>query len=123
MNPGLSKTYDAQGVIPRNCIVKAGSSECTVTVAAAATDALLGVSGVVGAADAMPIEVIHSGIADVKIGGFVSYGDWIASDANGYGVKANPSSGQTCEAIGKALESGNSGDIVRVLITLTQVKG
>jgi len=68
----------------------------------------------------MPVEVVHSGIVDVKLGGSVVFGDRVTSDANGCGVKAV---GEVCEVIGKALESGNAGDIIRVIVMIAQIKG
>jgi len=123
MNPGLIKTYEASGAVPGNCIVQAGPVEGTVVAASGSAGSFLGVSGQLAAADGAAVEIVHSGIVDVQLGASVSFGDWITSDDLGCAVKAAPGQGETCEVIGKALETGSSGDIIRMLMTITLIKG
>jgi len=123
MNPGLIKTYEASGAVPGHCIVQAGSVEGTVAAADGSAGSFLGVSGSFAAADGAAVEIVHSGIVDVQLGASVAFGDWITSDDLGCAVKAAPGQGEACEVIGKALETGNSGDIVRMLMTITRIKG
>ncbi|MGC2239122.1 MAG: hypothetical protein WA584_23405 [Pyrinomonadaceae bacterium] len=59
-----------------------------------------------------PGNIMLSGITLVKLGGTVTAKDPIASDANGKGVKA--AAGQF--VFGEALDSGVSGDLIRVLL-------
>jgi hypothetical protein len=126
MNPGLIKNYTGQGAIGAMRIVKAGSADGTVAQAAASTDPILGISsGAVTMSydDGDPVDVIHRDIADLQLGGNVAYGNYLTSDPNGCGIVAAPAAGVNCQVVAKALESGISGDIIRVLITLTQIQG
>lgn len=123
MNPGLTKTYIAQGDIPARAIVKAGTAVGTVAVATAATDAILGVSERLDVANGDRVDVIHSGIAEVVLGGTLSYGDWLTAGAAGAAVEAAPAAGVNAQVIGKSLLGGVAGDIDDVFITLGQIQG
>jgi Iap family predicted aminopeptidase len=123
MNPGLTKTYVADGDIPARAIVKAGSAEGTVAVATAATDAIIGVSERLDAADGDRVDVIHTGIAEIKLGGAVTYGDFLTAGALGVAVSAAPAAGVNARIAGMTLSSGVSGDIIDMLITLNRIQG
>ena len=126
MNPGLIKNYTGQGSILPMRIVKAGTSDGCVAQASASTDPFLGISsGAVTMSfdDGDPVDVIHRDIADLQLGGVVAYGNYLTSDANGCGIVAAPAAGVNAQVAAKALESGIAGDIIRVLITLTQIQG
>jgi len=58
------------------------------------------------------IDVIHEGVADLRLGGTVARGDLLTTDANGQGVSATPAAGTNNEVLGKALTSGVNGDII-----------
>lgn len=118
-NPTFIKNYNAGADIPKFTIVKFGGSDGVVVKAAASTDAVIGVTYDVDAANGDRADVIHGGIADVKLGGTVARGDYIASDANGNGVVAPAAA--TSNVIGIALVSGVSGDIIPVLLSLGSV--
>lgn len=120
----LAKNYDADGAIGAYTIVKFGSADGHVAAAAAATDGIIGVTTDAGAdAAGNPVDVIHDGIAFVKLGGTVTRGDWITSDASGHGVKANPAAGANNFVVGRALQSGVSGDVINVLVDPDQIQG
>lgn len=113
-NQILKKSYiaGASGITP-NSIVKFSASG-TVVLAAATADLQIGVTDTfcnlnVGER----LDVMHLGIADVKLGGTVARGNLVTSDANGNAVLL--SSGIS---VGIALESGVSGDIVPVLLMI-----
>jgi hypothetical protein len=113
-NPILKKSYNAgaTGITP-NSIVKFSASG-TVVLAAATGDLAIGVTDefcnpLLGGA----LDVIHLGIANVKLGGTIARGNLVTSDASGHGVIL--ASGI---AIGLALESGVVGDIIPVLLNI-----
>ena len=114
MNLLLSKSYVAGGAIGANCFVKFGADDNTVVAAAAATDAIIGVNDNIVRVTGDRTDVIHVGIADVKLGGTVARGAEVTSDATGQGVAG----ASTNRIGGVALTSGVSGDIVPMLIQL-----
>lgn len=123
MNPGLTKTYLAQGAIPARAIVKAGSADGTVAVAMASTDAIIGVSERLAADDGDRVDVIHTGIAEVVLGGSVAYGDFMTASNAGAAVTASPAAGVNAQVVGMALQAGVTGDIIDTLLTVTRVQG
>lgn len=123
-NPMLIKNYDAGAAIEPHRIVKFDSSDFTVIQAAAATDALIGVlADPKQVASGKRADVIHAGIADVELGGTVTRGDPVTSDADGKGVQASPAAGANNDIVGRALKSGVSGDIVPVLVSVGLMQG
>lgn len=118
MNPGLTKNYDAGADVAARLIVKPGASDKLVVAAAGATDAIIGVSTDIDVKSGEPCDVIHAGIALVKAGGTIAFGDPITSDANGKAVKAAPAATATARILGYALDSAADGDQVDVLIQL-----
>lgn len=116
-NPELIKTYDAGAAINAYTIVKFGATDYQVVPAAAVGDALAGVTTEVAAAAGERVDVIHTGIAYVVLGGTVAPGDPITTDASGRGVKAAPAAGVNNICIGRARYSGVSGDVIEVLLS------
>jgi hypothetical protein len=122
-NNGLTKSYTAEGAIAANRIVKFGSNDWGVLQAAAAADALIGITTEIDAASGERVDVVHEGIADVKLGGSVTRGGPITSDASGQGVAPSPAAGTNNRVVGFALISGVSGDIIPVMISLGSFQG
>jgi hypothetical protein len=111
--PLLDKTYDAAAAIEPYRFCKFDSSDATLAVAAANTDALLGVSGQVGAAAAGDrIDATLIGIGEVQLGGSVTRGNQLTSDSDGKAVVA--SDGNSVGGI--ALMSGEDGDVIPILL-------
>lgn len=117
-NNGLTKSYLAEGAISANRIVKVGAADYGVLQAAAAavTEFLIGVSTEVDTVSGERIDVVHEGIAEVKLGGTVARGGPVTSDATGQGVAPAPAGGTNNRIIGFALISGVIGDVVPVLL-------
>jgi Uncharacterized conserved protein (DUF2190) len=109
----LQKTFYAGAAVAANRIVKPGADDTKVVVGAAATDKLVGISDNIGGAINEPIDVILDGIALVKLGGTVAFGDLITSDATGQGVATTTAANRY---IGHAMEGGVSGDLIGVRI-------
>ncbi len=109
----LQKTFFCGAAVAANRIVKAGADDTKVVVGAAATDKLIGVSDNIGGAINESIDVILDGIAVVKLGGTVAFGDLITSDGTGQGIATTTAGNRW---IGYAMEGGVSGDLIGVRI-------
>ena len=122
-NNGLTKSYLAEGAIGANLFVKVGAADYGVLAAAAVGDKIIGVTTEIAAATGERCDVIHSDIADLKLGGTVARGDMLTSDASGQGVTAAPAAGTNNRIGAMALIAGVSGDIIPAMITLTTFQG
>lgn len=111
-NEGLIKNYTAGAAIAAARIVKWDTSDYQVVQAAAASDLLIGVCGMVAPASGERVDVIRSGIANLEFGGTVARGAQVTADANGKGVAAATGN----RVIGIAEISAVSGDIAPVFI-------
>ena len=108
--------------IVEGCVVKVGSDRSHVTLAAASTDKILGLSqtsisntaeGVTGAVGD-PVEVALSGAGAKGLcgsGGSIAAGDYLTSDANG-ALVTTTSAGDRVVAM--AMEAAVSGDLFSV---------
>lgn len=114
-NPGaFIKSYTAEAAVPGRRIVKFGSAAGAIVAAAAATDALIGITDQLDAAQAMVADVIMSGSAELKMSGTGAAGDPVTANASGLGVEASAGAGNV--AIGYALSAWADGDIIDVAI-------
>ncbi|MBW1777104.1 MAG: DUF2190 domain-containing protein [Deltaproteobacteria bacterium] len=104
-------------------IAKFGSDDDTLAAATASTEELIGVFQHITAAAGDRVRVMLTGISRVKLGGTVTRGGWITSDANAKGVAAAPGAGVNAAVIGKALASGVDGDIIPVLLAPGRIQG
>jgi CxxC motif-containing protein len=144
-NPDLSSNYCVRGAIAPNAIVKFGANvqlhakavRPSVTLAAGATDILVGVTTAWavprelhsrrlpgGTAETIPpvvdtstADVIHSGSALMQLGAPVKAGDFVTSDAQGYGTPATAGD----RTIGVALEDGIVGEMIEVMVAIGQL--
>lgn len=124
LNPTLIKAFTAGASVTQNRIVKMGAADGAVIQAAAATDKPIGVSvASLDAASGARVDVVLSGIYEVKAGGTITRGDPITSDASGQAVTAAPAAGTNNGIIGRALQSAVSGDMVDVLICPSSFQG
>jgi hypothetical protein len=123
-NRDCVKTYTAEATLGPCLFVKPGAADYGALPGAGATDKIFGISVPnVSAASGDPVDVIHEGIADLKLGGTVTRGDLLVSDASGQGVTAAPTAGNNARYGAVALVSGVSGDIIPVKVTLGSVQG
>lgn len=110
----FNHSFVAGGTIAKDTIVKFGADADTVVVGAAATDKLIGVAleaVVVGER----VEVQMNGVAEIKLGGTVAFGDDVTSGAAGVGVKLTAAV-TIKSSIGRAMGGGVTGDIISVEI-------
>ena len=113
-NPGLIKSFMATAAIAAFRIVKFGATDTEVTQAAAAGDAMMGVSNlVVPTAAGQRVDIVMTDVTEVEYGGNITRGDLLTSDAAGKAVVA----ATTNNVIGMAMVSGVAGDIGSVLIS------
>lgn len=140
---GLTKTFTAGGVISDARILTFGTSDNLVVQAAAATDAVFGISKVPQGSrqrivqtgstpPAVPVvtivanerlDVVLCGIAEITYGATVTRGQLLTSDAQGRAIPAAPAAGSNVRVIGIATVSGVSGDIGNVLISPSMMQG
>ena len=104
-------------------LVKFGADDDTVSQATASTEDLIGVAQHVTSAAGEEVRVMLSGISRVVLGGSVTRGGLITSDANGKGVAIGAVAGTNYNAIGRALASGVSGDIIPVALLPSRAQG
>lgn len=120
----LVKTYIASGAIAHRRQVKLGAADGVVIQAAAATDAIIGVTDHPGGvADGERVDVVLLGITDLEFGGTIARGAFVTSDASGRGVAAAPATGINNSVSARAHVSAVSGDIVPVLVIPGQIQG
>lgn len=123
LNPVLTKNFLAGGTIPAYSLVKFGADDNTVVVAAAATDAIIGVTTSLPAASGERVDVILCGVAEVILAGTVTRGGLLTSNASGAAVAAAPGAGTNNRVAGIALQSGVTGDVASVLVVPLGTQG
>ena len=101
--------FTAETAVPAFRFVKAGEAQGNVKLAGSG-DTVLGVSMDVDVTEGNRVDVQHDGIGHVELGADVTYGQALASDAEGRGVPAEGASGVV------ALDSGSEGDVVRIKV-------
>lgn len=122
-NPTLLKNMIAGAAINAFTLVKFSAAD-TVVTAAAATDAIIGVTNEVSPAINERCDVIVEGIAFVTAGAAVGLGALVTADASGRAVTAAPAAGTNNRIIGIAFEAaGAAGDVIRVLLTPGSFQG
>ncbi len=117
------KNYTAEGAILKYHIVKFGSGDTDVVAADDATDLLIGITTELNVVTGEPVDVVHDGVHQVKLGGTVTRGNRLTVNANGEAVAAVPANDTNMSVIGTALASGVDGDVIPVLISLGQIQG
>lgn len=117
-NPGLIKSMVAEAAVLPYRIVKFGAADGQVLMAAAATDALIGVADNLGQDTAgYRVDVILDGTAEVTAGAAVTRGALLMSDSTGRAVTATGTAGANFRTIGYALASaGAAGEVIPVAI-------
>lgn len=117
--PTFIRSYVCSAAIAPFLIVKfsdaANSSK--IAAAAAATDPLWGVSDAMGGVQDGPCDVILSGLGEVTLGGTVSAGDPLTSDADGKAVKCVGAAGEVRRIVGFAEQPGVAGDRIQARIS------
>lgn len=108
----IFRSYVAAAPIGARLIVKYTNNRNEVAQAAAATDRLAGVTELGAEAAGGMVDVAREGMSKVTLGGIVSAGDFLTSDAGGKAVAA--AAGQW--VIGQAEEPGVANDVIHYTI-------
>lgn len=122
-NHVLNRNGVAEAAIAPFRIVKFGAADGGYVQAAAAADALAGVSEGITVLSGERLDVIKIGIADVEFGGAVTRGQPLTADADGKAVAAAPAAGANVRIIGFAEVSGVAGDIGQALVAPGVMQG
>lgn len=124
-NAKLTKSYVAEAAVTAYCVVKCGAAAGGVVLAAAATDALIGVADNLGQATVNArVDVIQSGIAEATAGAAITRGALLSVDSSGRVITAAASAGANVRTIGVALDSaGAAGDIIPILVAPGSFQG
>lgn len=126
--PTLTKNFVAEAAIAKRRIVKFGTADGKALQAAAASDAMYGVSAELDAAINERADVVVAGLAEVEYGGNVTRGDPLTADADGkavvatrhthtentagaYAQNATTAAASAVRIVGWAMVSGVVGDI------------
>lgn len=122
---GLVKNFTSGGAINPRRVVKFDAVDGQVIQGAAATDKVVGVTGILGAvAVGERIDILLDGVRELEAGGVFGQGDDLVSDAQGRVVAAAPGAGVLVHSIGQALGSSTAaGQIVPVKIGKFAIKG
>jgi len=122
-NTSTINGYNATVDIDPYLIVKPGANDYDVALGAASTDELIGVSGSVKTLAGQTCDVTEAGPAFVKLGGNVTRGDLLTSDANGKAIAAAPAAGVNARVIGHARVSGVLDDVIPAVIGVGRIQG
>lgn len=122
-NPELIKNFTAGGAIAARRIVRLSAAD-TAVQAAAATEALCGVTTDIPAASGERVDVVLNGIAEIEAGAAYAITALLTADAQGRAVAAAPAAGTNNRIIGIPLEAAAAaGDICRVLLSPGSFQG
>lgn len=120
---GIEKSVKCTAAVAAFTLAKFGADDDTLSTGAAVTDNVVGVFQHATTVAGEEVRVMLSGVSRVKLGGTVTRGDLIGSDASGQGVTVAPAAGTNNRIVGIALASGVSGGIIPVLIAPSQPQG
>lgn len=121
--PGLTLAYRASEAIEARRIARAGGVDGTVLRGSSGTDALVGVTTDIPAAEGETCDVQRSGCAPVVYGGSVSRGDPLTSDSQARAITAVAGVGAAVRVIGFAEVTGVVGDIGSVFLAPFILRG
>ena len=118
MIPTLIRAYEASAAIGAYKIAKFSDAAASTKIgpAAANTDPLMGVTGQLGGAAGDMVDVTQSGIGLVTLGGTVTAGAELTSNASGDAIAAVPTAGVFMSIVGKANAPGVAGDVIEILV-------
>jgi hypothetical protein len=119
----MEKSAKCTAAVVANTIAMPGADDDTFSTATGVSDELIGLfqhdTSVAGA----EVRVMLEGIAEIKLAGNVTRGNWLTSDSAGKGLAAAPAAGVNNNVIGKALASGVTDDVIPMLISRAKIQG
>ena len=118
MIPTLIRAYEASAAIAAFKIVKFSDVAASTKVAQASVNAdpIVGVSGTIGGGIGDMVDLTLVGIALVTLGGTVTAGAMLTTDASGNAIVAVPTAAVLMSTIGRAMAPGVAGDVIEVLV-------
>lgn len=120
---GLEKSVKSTAAVAAFTIAKFGADDDTLSSATASTEVLVGVFQHATTAAGQEVRVMLDGISRVKLGGTVTRGGLLTSDASGQAVAIGAVAGTNYGVIGLAMASGVSGDIIPVKLAQSRAQG
>lgn len=122
-NPILIKNFIAGAAISAFRFTKFSAAD-TIIQGAAATDAVIGVSGEIAAAVGERADVTLIGIAFIEAGAAFSQGALLVSDAVGRAIAGAPAAGSNVRVGAIAIDAAvAAGDIVRAIVSQCSLQG
>lgn len=118
-NTGPKVPFVADGAISQRRIVTVGASDNAVAQATGDTAALVGVA-LDDYSDGEAATIQVTGVAKIEAGASITRGAMVTSNGSGQATTLGTTAG-TRHAIGIALESGASGEVISVLLAPTRV--
>lgn len=119
---GIEKSVTAGAAVTAFTCAKFGADDHTMIPASASTDLIVGIFQH-DAASGAEVRVMLTGVSRGKAGGTITRGQLLTSDASGQVVAASPGAGVNAYAVGYAMASGVSGDIIPVLVAPSRPQG
>lgn len=121
---GLEKSVKCTAALATAYLIaKFGADDDTLSQATASTEELVGIFQHTTTAAGDEVRVMLDGISRMVLGGTVTRGNYLTSDANGKAVATTPAAGVNAYVIGQALASGVAGDIIPVQIEKSRIQG
>lgn len=119
MIPTLIRGYEASAAVAAFKIVRFSevSTTARISQSTANTDPVLGVSGSLAQVVGDMVDVTMAGIGLVTLGGTVTAGAELTTDASGNAIAAVPTAGVFMSVVGKALAPGVAGDVIEILVS------
>lgn len=100
----LIKSFRANAIVTGLRLVAASTTDKEVVTASDPTDLIIGVADTFDTDAGEMADTILSGVAPVKAGGDIDFGDPFTADADGKAVKAVPVAGSVVRYAGFALQ-------------------
>jgi len=104
-------------------LIKFGAADGVVVPAAGPTDLIIGGNGNIGGVLGDRADIIVDDCVEVRLGGTVTRGDKLTSDANGLAVTAAPAAGVNTHIAGYATVSGVLNDVIWMRIAPSVMQG
>jgi len=123
MREGDSINYELGADADPYLLMKYGAADGVVVPATGPTDLIFGGNGNIGGVSGDRIDIIWDDCVEVRLGGTVTRGQRLTSDANGLAVAAAPAAGVNAQIAGYATVSGVLNDIIWMRIAPSVMQG
>ncbi len=117
------RSYTAETAVGKFLIVKPGTADMNVVPATGSTDLLIGTADDTDTVIGDMVDMGNGDLHRVLLGGTVTRGQPITSDATGKGVAAAPAAGVNARIIGYAEVSGVANDVITYHRSLATIQG